>query len=128
MYAAFLGICFAGCKPSAPHYFTIAQSDVYDKPTKTKFTERLLLTKSLTKAELVALLKQQYNEADSAGYSYHKSPTHIFIYVYDVKTNDANLSDNWIGMVSKDDNQYRGIELKIVTNPSDPITTIEKIQ
>jgi len=110
MSLVFVILVFLSCKNTTdsnkmnikiPSY-ELLEDKVYDIPLKSQISYRVVITDTtITKPKVVSLIECLVREQSSHPMSYHKTPTHVFVYVYSSRSDYESNSGSWVAMYSK---------------------------
>jgi len=103
----------AGAGGEKPLHFQQIEKKVYDIPAKSQVTCQVYLTDTVyTHEELTRLTDSLAIDCQSEPVKWHKSPTHVFVYVYAKQGDYEADGSNWIAMYHKDREKDYGVQLK----------------
>jgi hypothetical protein len=72
----------------------------YDIAIKTQVEQHILVSSDITKKEAKNILMESYHEIEQrAGYKHHKTPTNIYVYLYDTEEKARAESGSWLAML-----------------------------
>jgi hypothetical protein len=96
-----------------PLNFEVIENKIYDIPVKSQISCRVYLTDSIyTEAQLKQLTNTIVNGCKQEKVKYHKSPTHIFVYVYAKKSDYEKNGASWVAMYEKINDEGSGLTIK----------------
>jgi len=81
--------------------YKIFHEDIHDSPIKSQITQKIIVYGDINSYSLEQMLLGIYNELKiRTEFTYHKYPTHIFIYAY-TDQDRAKSGSSWIAMLDK---------------------------
>ena len=82
--------------------YTVLLEDIYDVPIKTQVVLDVLVSGEISDFGLRALLSQLYSSTKArTGFTYHDSPTIVFIYLFTSRDRAQSGMRQWIAMLAK---------------------------
>jgi len=93
--------------------YTVIEKKVYDIPAKSQVSYRVYLTDSLyNETQLRQLTNSLASECNAQAVSFHKAPTHVFVYVYKQEGDFEINGAGWVAMYEKTNNKVSGVQIK----------------
>ena len=101
-YFILLVALVCSCQQKELTGYKVIEDKVYDIPVKSQISLRVELNDStISKQQIVDLLRNLSDTQMSRSMKYHSKPTHVFIYLYNSKSDYDINSGCWIAMYQK---------------------------